>query len=240
MTALSVSDAVVLIVFLVGWTGYNWVTEHSRWARHGLSAAMDVQRRRWMEVLAHRDLRMIDTAIMTGLQQGTAFFASACIFAIGGCFALLGSSRRIAEIAADLPFHNRLDVGLVEAKLLGLIVIFAYAFFKFGWAYRLFNYCTILIGAIPMRDAMERDPESARGAVTAATRMNQHAAKHFNSGLRGIFFGLAYLGWFLGPLILLGSTGFVIAILVHRQFFSGARKVATASVRADAKRRDSR
>jgi uncharacterized membrane protein len=38
-----------------------------------------------------------------------------------------------------------------ELKVFGLIAIFAYAFFKFGWSYRLFNYSSILFGAIPMK-----------------------------------------------------------------------------------------
>ncbi|KQT60297.1 MULTISPECIES: DUF599 domain-containing protein [unclassified Aureimonas] len=223
MATFELRDGFALIVFLGGWFLYNWVTEKSGWSRHGLSASMNLQRRRWMKVLLGRDLRMIDTAIMAGLQQGTAFFASSCIFAIGGCFALLGSADLIAQIAADLPFYGRLDQPLVEAKLLGLVTIFAYAFFKFGWSYRLFNYCTILIGAIPMRSDAERDPAAAELAVKRAATMNQIAASHFNAGLRGIFFGLAYLGWFLGPFVLMLTTVLVSAILLHRQFFSAAR-----------------
>jgi uncharacterized membrane protein len=226
MATFEISDAVAIGVFVGGWFFYNWLTEHSPWAKYGLSQAMNAQRRRWMQVTLGRDLRMIDTAIMAGLQQGTAFFASACIFAIGGCFALLGSSEQIAAIAADLPFHGRLDRGLVEAKLLGLVAVFAYAFFKFGWAYRLFNYCTILIGAIPMRADAELDPEKAQRAVRSAGKMNSLAAKNFNAGLRGIFFGLAYLGWFLGAYAFIATTLYVMAILAHRQFFSPARYAA--------------
>lgn len=226
MATFNSIDAVAIGVFLLGWFSYNWLTEHSPWAKHGLSQAMNAQRRRWMQVTLGRDLRMIDTAIMAGLQQGTAFFASACIFAIGGCFALLGSAEQIAAIAADLPFHGQLDRGLVEAKLLGLVAVFAYAFFKFGWAYRLFNYCTILIGAIPMRADAELDPAAAQRAVRSAGAMNALAAKNFNAGLRGIFFGLAYLGWFLGAYAFIATTLYVIAILAHRQFFSRARHAA--------------
>ena len=226
MAIFDLSDAVAIGVFILGWFSYNWLTEHSPWAKYGLSQAMNAQRRRWMQVTLGRDLRMIDTAIMAGLQQGTAFFASACIFAIGGCFALLGSAQQIAAIAADLPFHGQLDRSLVEAKLLGLVAVFAYAFFKFGWAYRLFNYCTILIGAIPMRADAELDPEGAQRAVRSASLMNALAAKNFNAGLRGIFFGLAYLGWFLGAYAFIATTLYVMAILAHRQFFSRARYAA--------------
>ncbi|BDA84727.1 membrane protein [Aureimonas sp. SA4125] len=220
---MDIRDGIALAVFIGGWFAYNWLTDKSPWSRRGLSQAMNVQRRRWMQVMLSRDLRMIDTAIMAGLQQGTAFFASTCIFAIGGCFALLGSGAQIATIAADLPFHGQVERGLIEIKLLGEVTIFAYAFFKFGWAYRLFNYCTILIGAVPMRSDATIDPEAAQRAVFRAARMNQLAARNFNAGLRGVFFAIAFLGWFIGPYFLIGTTLFVMAILAHRQFFSPAR-----------------
>ncbi|MEF2550211.1 DUF599 family protein [Aurantimonas sp. A2-1-M11] len=224
MVSIDTADGAALAIFLGVWLGYNIVTERGPLAARGLSQAMNRQRECWMRVMLLRDLRMIDTAIMAGLQQGTAFFASACIFAIGGCFALFSSADRIAEIAAELPFHGRLDLPLVEIKLLGLVTIFAYAFFKFGWAYRLFNYCSILVGAIPMRAEAELEPERADRALNRAIRLNQLAGKHFNSGLRAIFFAIAYLGWFLGPTALVGATILVVVILAHRQFLSNARR----------------
>ena len=38
---------------------------------------------------------------------------------------------------------------LWEAKTIGLAVIFVYAFFKFAWSYRLYNYVAIMLGATP-------------------------------------------------------------------------------------------
>ena len=224
MIAIDPTDAIALAIFVVVWLGYTFANDHGPLSRRGLSSAMNRQRRRWMAVLARRDLRMIDTAILAGLQQGTAFFASGCIFAIGGCFALLGSADRIAAIAAELPFEETLDRPLVEVKLLGLVMIFAYAFFKFGWAYRLFNYCSILIGAIPMLGDETVSPEDFTRAVERAGTLNQLAGMHFNAGLRAVFFALGYLGWFLGPYVLIATTFAVLAILANRQFYSAARK----------------
>ena len=51
-----------------------------------------------MHTMARRELRMIDTSIMLGLQQGTAFFASSALIAIGGCFALLGASDQVLTV----------------------------------------------------------------------------------------------------------------------------------------------
>ncbi|TIX02805.1 MAG: DUF599 family protein, partial [Mesorhizobium sp.] len=57
----------------------------------------------WMRTMAEREIRIVDTAIMTGLQQGTAFFASSSLIALGGCFALLGASDQVLTMLSDLP-----------------------------------------------------------------------------------------------------------------------------------------
>ena len=107
---------------------------------------------------------------------------------------------------------------------MGLILILAYAFFKFGWSYRLFNYCSILIGAVPVHREEATQPAESERAVRRAARMNILAGKHFNAGLRGIFFSIGYLGWFVGPLVFVLSTLLLLCVLVRRQFFSAARK----------------
>lgn len=228
MSLFDNTDWAALGFFLATWVFYGWFTDHGPLSGRGLSAAMHRERAQWMRVAASRDLRMIDTAIVAGLQQGTAFFASASIFAIGGCFAMLGSTDVVASISADLPFQASTDRPSVELKLLGLVVIFCYAFFKFAWSYRLFNYCSILVGAIPMLDAIAEAPEQAERAVWKATRLNQLGATHFNTGLRATFFALAYLGWFLGPYGLIATTLFVVAIIANRQYRSPAFQALTA------------
>ena len=115
---------------------------------------MNLRRARWIREAMGRDNRIIDTQVMNGLQNGTAFFASTSLIAIGGTLALLQSADRVVAIFADLPFGHETTRGAWEAKVIGLAVILGYAFFKFAWSYRLFNYCVILIGALPGRKAM--------------------------------------------------------------------------------------
>ncbi|TIQ57620.1 MAG: DUF599 family protein, partial [Mesorhizobium sp.] len=111
-----------------------------------------------------------------------------------------------------------------QMKVFGLVLILAYSFFKFGWAYRLFNYCSILIGAVPIpHGEASRNPVS-KTAVWRAARMNMLAGKHFNSGMRGVFFSIGYLGWFVDPMVFVLSTLLLLAVLVRRQFFSAARQ----------------
>ena len=221
---LRVPDLAALALFVAAWAIYSYTAEGRFSRRSTLTAAMNRQREVWMRTMAQRDLRMVDTSIMIGLQQGTAFFASSCILAIGGCFAILGSGDRVLGVLGDLPFATVQSRAEFELKILGLVVILAYSFFKFGWSYRLFNYCSILIGAVPIPN--DRNADELEVSVHRAARMNVLAGMHFNAGLRGIFFSIGYLGWFIGPAVLAAATVLVVAVLVRRQFFSRARAAA--------------
>lgn len=178
--------------------------------------------------MAERELRMIDTSIMAGLQNGTAFFASTSLLAIGAGFALLNSTDRVLEVFADLPFVVPVTRQTTELKGVGLIVIYAYAFFKFGWAYRLFNYASILLGAVPLRDQSGTPEFDA--AVERAGEMTVLAGRHFNRGLRAFFMSVGYLGWFLGPPVLVATSLLVFLVLLRRQFLSDSRAAVTSGV----------
>lgn len=217
-------DAAALAYFLIVWALFSQSTQGRVAARPTLTTLMNRQREDWIRTMAKRDLRMIDTNIMMGLQQGTAFFASSALIALGGCFALLGSSDRVVAVISDLPATEQMAAPVFEAKVLGLAAVLAYAFFKFGWAYRIFNYCSILIGAVPMRGDHSADEVEVERAVKRASRMNQLGGKHFNAGLRAIFFALGYLGWFVSGWLFIATTSFTLFVLVRRQFFSAERE----------------
>ncbi len=221
---MTLLDLVALLLFFTLWTGFSWLTNSSRvLPRTSLNRAMVERRQEWITTALKRDLRMIDTQILAGLQNGTAFFASTSIFAIGGCFALLGATQQVEAVFKDLPFVTYAGRTAFELKVVGLTALFGYSFFKFGWSYRLFNYCTILFGGLPMVKEAEADSGAAQAAAERAVRMNIIAAGHFNSGLRALFLSIGYLGWFIGPAMFMASTVFIIAVLVRRQFFSAAR-----------------
>ena len=220
---LGVADAFALTFFLAAWIIFALAADGKIVKRISLTQAMNEQREAWMHTMARRELRMIDTGIMSGLQQGTAFFASSALVAIGSCFALLNATDRVLAVLSDVPLFTEPARGVFEIKTIGLIILFAYAFFKFGWSYRLFNYCSILIGAVPvLRDGVTHS-EEAEIAVRRAARMNVLGGKHFNAGLRGVFFSIGYLGWFVSPAVLVLSTILLVIVLVRRQFFSAAR-----------------
>ena len=101
---------------------------------------MNEQRHRWMEQMARRENRILDGNINASLQNGTAFFASASLIALGAALTLLRSTDDALQILSEMPFGLPTSRLAWELKVLGLAVIFTYAFYKFAWSYRLSNY----------------------------------------------------------------------------------------------------
>jgi uncharacterized membrane protein len=215
-------DYAALAFFIAAWMGYHWAVEFTAPGRRGLNALMNEYRQRWMEQMVVRENRIVDTTVMASLQNGTAFFASTSLIAIGGVLALLQATDDVLLLFSDLPFGVAVTRAAWEMKVIGLAVIFVYAFFKFAWSYRLFNYGAILIGAVPV--LKEGGSERALAAAKRAGAMNVVAGRHFNRGQRAFFFALAYLGWFIHPYLFFASTAGVLYVMWRRQFASDARR----------------
>ncbi len=221
MTLFSPADYAALAFFGLAWFGYHLAVEVGPASGNSLNALMNVHRAAWMREMLARDARMIDTTLMASLQNGTAFFASTSLIAVGGSLALLQAADTVVQVFADLPFGIQTTRAAWEMKVIGLAVIFVYAFFKFAWSYRIFNYAAILVGATPMPS---RAGEGGELAARRAGAMVTAAGRHFNRGQRAFFFALAYLGWFVGPYVLIGTTAAVLLSMWRRQFASDAWK----------------
>lgn len=211
-------DALAVATFLGSWIFYGYAVERWRGADRSLNLRMNRFRGEWMERVLAREQRVFDSSIMATLQSGASFFASTSLLAMGGALAFLRSTDDVLRLIADLPLAVAQDRLAWEIKIVGLVVIFGYAFFKFAWSYRLFNYAAILLGAMPPPDSGEAGQRHVKRVVA----MNIAAGGHFNRGQRSIFFALAYLGWFIGPLALLCATALVLWSMWIRQFRSDA------------------
>jgi len=217
--SLSIHDTAALGFFLFAWLAFDFVADHSSLRDHSLTGYMAQKRRTWMLELANREIRIVDTAIMAGLQQGCAFFCSAMLLAIGGAFSLLGSGDKVMMVYRDLPLAPQFSAALWEAKSLGLLFIFIYAFFKFTWSMRQFNYLMILMGAAPPHGT-EAARDQGRAIVARVARVSDIATRHFNSGIRAYYFGLAALAGFVNPWLLAAASLFVALVLWRREFHS--------------------
>ena len=222
MEPFTTLDLVALAWFIGIWIAYAVAIEWSPYGRTGLNSLMDRYREVWMRRMLARDNRMVDMQVMAALTNGTAFFASTSLIAVGGALTLLRSTDEVLTVLATLPFGIETARTLWEVKVVGLAVIFIYAFFKFAWAYRLFNYVAILLGATPL--AADKDAPEADAHVVRTARLFAAAGRHFNRGQRAFFFALAYLGWFISPGVLMVSTAAALVVMWARQFASDSRR----------------
>lgn len=219
IAALTTPDLMAALAVLLLWAASGWLIEHPP-ARHpSVSLIMQDYRRDWMRQFVTRQPRIFDATLIDSLRQGTAFFASACMIAIGGGVALIGNSDRLRGLAEDLTIDPA--TVQVELKIILSLAFLANALLKFIWAHRLFGYCAVLMAAVPNDPA---DPQSYPRAAQAA-EINITAARNFNRGLRAIYFALAGLGWLFGPLGLILAALAATAVLMRREFVSQSRNV---------------
>ena len=217
-------DAAALGFFLAGWWLLGWLIDSSPWHRHTLSAAMKTQRREWMRQMAAREIRLVDANIITGLQQATSFFASTALLAVGAGFGLLTAADTIIGAFEQSVVHVQIDRSAFYVKTAVLMGLYAYAFFKFGWAYRLFNYSAVMLAATP-----EAGKPGAEEAAQSVAEMNIAAASQFTHGLRAFFLAIAILAWFITWWTFLIAASVVMFALANRQFNSRARFIAVAA-----------
>lgn len=172
MPLFSKLDLIALVWFVVAWLGYAVLIEMTAHGKSGLNAQMHRYRDLWMERMLAREARMVDGQIIAGLQNGTAFFASTSLIALGGSATLLHSTEDMLTVIAALPFGEAVTHTQWELKVVGLMIIFIYAFFKFAWSYRLYNYVGIMVGAAPPPpNATSRKPRPMRNLQRRSSPM---------------------------------------------------------------------
>jgi uncharacterized membrane protein len=215
-------DSLALAVLLAGWWITGFVVEHPPKSRPSVSVIMADYRRNWLREFVTRSPRIFDANVIDSLRQGTAFFASTCMIAIGGGVALIGNSSRLEGLAQDLTLQA--EGVVLELKIVLVIAFLANALLKFVWAHRLFGYCAILMAAVPNDP---NDPNAFHRADQAAL-VNIFAARSFNRGLRAIYFALAALGWIIGPAALIIASLITAIVLIRREFASQSRAVMLA------------
>src|SRR6476646_2394640 len=96
-------DILAVSFFVLEWTVYAITLEHTAYGRDSLSARMNVYREVWVRRMLDREARMVDMQIMGALQNGTAFFASTSLIAVGGALALMRAPTDALAALRALP-----------------------------------------------------------------------------------------------------------------------------------------
>jgi len=163
--------------------------------------------------------------VIGNLERNASFFASSTLIILAGILTALGASERAVSLLADLPFAQPVSRGLSEIKLLGLAVVFVYAFFTFSWCMRQYNFAAVLVASAPMAGERNVSDLERKAFAERAARVISMAANQFNFGLRAYYFGMATLAWFIHPWFFMLVTTGVVLILYRREFHSDVLQV---------------
>jgi len=220
--------------FLVCFTGYMRYARIKSYTTPCLASVLHLYRTEWMMHMLQRDVRIADTTAIANLERSVAFFASTTILVLAGLLTVLGSTEKAIGVIEHIPFAYPATQQEWELKLLVLIMLFVYAFFKFTWSLRQYGFVSVMLGGAPSPD--EKVSESQRRShASRIAKMTSMAANNFNIGLRTYYFSLAVLGWFISPWIFMIVSSITVYVLYGREFTSSTLKTLMMSTGEDNK-----
>ena len=226
LSLFSLADWFALALFLLGWIGYGYFADHAPRSISGLRGVTHRHRGAWGREMAYRENRIVDASLIGNLMNSVSFYASTTIYIIAGLMAIAGTLDRLVTFTEDLPFARETTREILEAKLFLLIGIFVFAYFKFTWSLRQFNFLSILIGSTPA-------PDHPKAVLEAHTErfavINTLAGDEFNRGIRAYYFGFAALAWFAHPWLFTVMTVAILLVLYRRDFRSKTRRALDMS-----------
>ncbi|MGJ8624960.1 MAG: DUF599 domain-containing protein [Yoonia sp.] len=223
-SSLTWLDAACVALLTSVWAGLSWWIEHPSLKHPSVTVLMSQYRLDWMQVMITRVPRIFDAQMLSSLRQGTSFFASTCLLAMGGLLALIGNVDPLLGVAEGIT-HTQSPTLVLQIKLALVLFFLSNAFLKFVWSNRVFGYCAVMMGAVP------NDPDDPKAIPLAkkAGELNVRAAMNFNRGLRSMYFALGALAWLAGPWALLVACGMVGWLVWSREFASIPRAIILAA-----------
>ena len=200
------------------------IVAYSRYADHSgerlLNARMREIRTRWMQRYLAREDRVLDSILTGHSINSIALFCSATLLIVVALLGVLSNTEMAYRLATQSSFVARTTVELFQLKLIGLVCVFIYGFYRFTWALLQYNYYLALLGSAPIKAQLTEAAIERMGEQMSVV-LNS-AVTSFHSGFRTYYYALAWIGWFFHPLFFIAATAFVTFVLVYRQIASPA------------------
>lgn len=217
-------DWLALSLFFICWLGYGPLLDVLARRSGSLNADMLIVRRAWMQAMAHRDIRLVDSQLLGHSINSAGFLASTNLLLIAAVAGILfggeNALRGLAEVGAEST-----PLKILEVKLALILVCLARGLLDFIWSIRQMNYALALIGATPELHKLADREALGR----AASDLLNPALSAFSQGVRGYYFSLEAAAWMFGPIWLGLGVLSAFSLLVWRQAASpAARAVRTA------------
>lgn len=214
-------DLMALMWLLLLWVGYGYFAHHrAKFSDKNLSAVMNRLRKRWMEQMVKREMRVPDASLISNLERNVTFLASTSMVILAGLLTALAATDKIQSVLIDIPFYAETSIFLINIKFFVLILIYTYAFFTFSWSMRQYGFATVVMGAAPLPEEAKADPETTAEYIHVVSKAIDMAAHTYNYGLRAFYYSLAVLAWFVNVWFFITASTLVVVVLYTREFHS--------------------
>ncbi len=223
---LGLMDIAALMWFIFCWVGIYWLGRYFQDNdKPTLTKISKGYRNQWMFYALRRENKITDASLLNSMMRNVAFFASSCLLIMASLIAVLSTAERAISVLSDIPFAVHTSPALWKVKLILMLLIFVYAFYKIVWSLRHFNSVAVMLGAAP--DNLSE--EEHLGYAKSLGQVLHRALRHFNEGMRGFEYSLAVLAWFINPWLFMLSTTVVALIMYRREFASRIMRSMDAS-----------
>jgi uncharacterized membrane protein len=135
---------------------FGAVVAYSRYADHVgdrlLNARMREIRAIWMRRYLERDDRVLDSILTGHSINSIALFSSATLLIVVALLGVFTNADTAYHMALTSSFVVHTTKELFQVKLIGLVCVFVYGFYRFTWALLQYNYFLALVGSAPLKD----------------------------------------------------------------------------------------
>jgi uncharacterized membrane protein len=220
--AVGVMDVVALGVFLFLWFGYALMLNFQG-QTYNLIKVMHRYRLQWIKRMIKRNDRRLDVQVVTVMVKTSMLFVVLTVLLLVGAVSMFGYGPKMVPMVNELPFavNTSFSLWIIKTSLLAVMCIVS--FFKFTWVIRQLNYISILMVAAPLyREGSDvvHDLKRQTKYVNKIATVLSNIDKHFITAIRALYFAVAVLGWYFHPVLFIGLTVVVVAVLYRREFMS--------------------
>lgn len=185
----------------------------ARLPRNIFKGKINIIRRTWVENMLKPGQTITAVQSLRNIHMAASFLASSSIVFIGSILYLIFNIEQTSAIVTGggtiaLPHY------LVFLKLVTLMIMFLLCLLNFTLCIRLLNYLAILIGASP--ETIEETMKMS--AVDYITRMFSKAGIHYTFGIRGFYYTIPLIGWFLGTWLFIVLTILVLLLCLRLDY----------------------
>lgn len=180
---------------------------------HIFKGKINIIRRTWVANMLKPGNAIVAVQTLRNIHMAASFLASSSIVFIGSILYLVFNIEQTAGIVRGRGTIAIEDY-LIFIKLSTLMVMFLLSLLNFSLCIRLLNYLVIMIGASP--DTIEET--MGMSAVDYIHKMFSTAGMHYTFGIRGFYYTIPLIAWFMGTWLFVALTILVLLLCLKLDY----------------------